>query len=304
MFTDKNKKLIQMCAKRQTDIAKIKAFIDKNGIDVNAGYENALALPTAISFSHYGVAEMLLEAGADPKRSGAYGGHRANVPPLHLALLHNKAGFAQKLLDKGAVINSETTINYLVSEYATTFPSAMVDAILDATTDIDKCDSRGYSALMKAAAHGKEDMVQRLCERGADLTRKDQYDRIPYQMAKTQKAKDILASHMAAQNIPLPVDPQAEKNKKNPDFVTLDRKLDNEWTQVEVYDFTEGRRTVTLTNRKGDFQGSHRDDFSAITDKSRLQEAFNEHHQRGGTKTEADFDKRAVTMPLQLKGGV
>ena len=116
-------------------------------IDVRDTANNDTPLLYGIRDGKFRVAELLLEAGADPNLTD-----RRGFAPVHIAVLRNDAKLVQCLLDHGAAINVRTP-------------------------------SDGRTPLMIAAAAGFEEMVEILLSRGADPSIADSGGKSPFERA-------------------------------------------------------------------------------------------------------------------------
>jgi ankyrin repeat protein len=116
-------------------------------IDVRDTVNNDTALIYGIRDGKFRVAELLLEAGADPNLTD-----RRGFTPLHIAVARNDAELVQRLLDHGAAINVRTR-------------------------------SDGRTPLIIAAAAGFEKMVEMLLSRGADPSITDSGGKSPLERA-------------------------------------------------------------------------------------------------------------------------
>jgi len=116
-------------------------------IDVRDTVNNDTALLYGIRDGKFSVAELLLEAGADPNLTDQRG-----FAPVHIAVARNDANIVQRLLDYGATINSRTR-------------------------------SDGKTPLMIAAAAGFKEMVEMLLSRGADPSIVDSAGKSPLERA-------------------------------------------------------------------------------------------------------------------------
>ena len=116
-------------------------------IDVRDTASNDTALIYGIRDSKFRVAELLLEAGADPNLTD-----RRGFAPLHIAAARNDAELVRCLLDHGAAINVRT-------------------------------HSDGRTPLMIAAANGFEEMVEILLSHGADPSIVDGGGKSPFERA-------------------------------------------------------------------------------------------------------------------------
>lgn len=114
----------------------------RNGEDVNATDEDGVsALHLAVLHDHYGIAELLLDRGAnvnakEHSRAGGFCGW--GWYPLHLALRNENRDMINLLIDHGA--------------------------------DVNAVRSDGWTPLNTAASHGQPDVVELLIAKGADVT--------------------------------------------------------------------------------------------------------------------------------------
>ena len=116
-------------------------------IDVRDTVNNDTALLYGIRDGKSSVAELLLEAGADPNLTD-----RRGFAPVHIAVARNDTKIVQRLLDYGATINIRTR-------------------------------SDGKTPLIIAAAAGFEEMVEMLLSRGADPSIVDSGGKSPLERA-------------------------------------------------------------------------------------------------------------------------
>jgi len=116
-------------------------------IDVRDKVNNDTALIYGIRDGKFSLAEVLLEAGADPNLTD-----RRGFAPLHIAAARDDAKIVQCLLDHGAAINVRT-------------------------------HSDGRTPLMIAAAAGFAEMVELLLSRGADPSFVDSGGKSPLERA-------------------------------------------------------------------------------------------------------------------------
>ena len=116
-------------------------------IDVRDAVNNDSALIYGIRDGKFRVAELLLEAGADPNLAD-----RRGFAPVHIAVARNDAKLVRRLLDHGTAINVRT-------------------------------HSDGKTPLMIAAAAGFEEMVEMLLSRGADASIVDSGGKSPLERA-------------------------------------------------------------------------------------------------------------------------
>ena len=116
-------------------------------IDIRDSVNNDTALIYGIRDGKFRVAELLLEAGADPNLTD-----RRGFTPVHIAVARNDAKLVQRLLDHGAAINART-------------------------------HSDGRTPLMIAAAAGFEEMVEMLLSLGADPSIVDSGGKSPLERA-------------------------------------------------------------------------------------------------------------------------
>jgi ankyrin repeat protein len=116
-------------------------------INVRDTVNNDTALIYGIRDGKFRVAELLLEAGADPNLAD-----RRGFAPVHIAVARNEVKLVQRLLDHDAAINVRTY-------------------------------GDGKTPLMIAAAAGFEEMVEILLSRGADPSIVDSAGKSPLERA-------------------------------------------------------------------------------------------------------------------------
>ena len=126
-------------------------------IDVRDTVNNDTALLYGIRDGKFSVAELLLEAGADPNLTDKRG-----FAPVHIAVTRNDAKLVQCLLDHGAAINIRTrgdSRTPLMIAAAAGF-AEIVDMLLSRSADPSIVDSGGKSPLERAVECHRVDVVE------------------------------------------------------------------------------------------------------------------------------------------------
>ena len=137
-------------------------------IDVRDTVNNDTALIYGIRDGKFGVAECLLEAGADHSLTDKRG-----FTPLHIAVSRNDTRLAQCLLDHGAAINVRTQGDNrtpLMIAAAAGF-TEMVEMLLSRGADPSIVDSGGKSPLERAVECHRSDVAETLRKAGPPLKR-------------------------------------------------------------------------------------------------------------------------------------
>lgn len=137
-------------------------------------------------------------------------------------------------------------------------------------------DGCRYTALMKAASHGRIEAVRFLLEMGADATLRSGDNKTAEDLAR-------IANHHAIAAL-------LQGEDKNPDKVIFYDQVGDR-TRQDVYDFSMLERlTMIRQSRYGAVDTTTVTGFSVIEDKSdqsALRKAFNEHVKRGGKTDES-----------------
>ena len=130
------------------------------------------------------IAEMLIEARADPNAPGVYFGGRhgdlVDCRPLHAAVQHPDTAIVHLLCRASADVNAVDSAGDtpLTSAACMQHPE-VVQQLVAARADVDHAapagdDNRGNTALQKAAWKGDVNMLQLLLDLGADINRLDE----------------------------------------------------------------------------------------------------------------------------------
>lgn len=123
---------------------------------------------------HTAIVELLLEAGADVNRRGIF-----EQSALVVAAWQGHAQTVRVLLEAGADPALEDATGHTALTLTATEPQAeVIQVLLDHGAEIDRVNDegqQGQSALIKAAMHGRDQVVELLLARGADPTLQDHH---------------------------------------------------------------------------------------------------------------------------------
>ena len=148
----------------------VQALLGREGTDVNkSDSDGDTALHGAAREGHIEVARALLQAGANARKINEEG-----RTPLHLASGEGHIEIVRALLEAGAgadVRKGQGCHNPIC--YACVMKHFEVfRALVEAGGDVNKLDSRGWTALHRASFYGLTEGVRYLCvERGADVNK-------------------------------------------------------------------------------------------------------------------------------------
>jgi ankyrin repeat protein len=140
---------------------------------------------------------MLLEAGADPNRSGPRG-----QTPLALAIIHRQDETIDLLLDTGASPDGGSQSSTRPLLFA--LEVEVAERLLEAGASVDARDTNGGTALMNAAVLGDSKLVDVLLEHGADVNATDLAGRPALLYATVSHYDEIRNRLLAAGASPLP----------------------------------------------------------------------------------------------------
>jgi ankyrin repeat protein len=136
------------------DMNKVTMFLAA-GADPNMPIDNLLPLSAAAMTGQAVVARLLLDRGANV--FGSIQKKVDDIPPMRVSAAEREATRV-----------GWTEIVLLLQEYGLPANKPDLDGLFAADADIDKQDSKGRSALMRAIWGGRMDKVQHLLERGAN----------------------------------------------------------------------------------------------------------------------------------------
>lgn len=152
-------------AAEQGDHDKVMALV-ADGADVNqAQVDGTTALHWAAYRDDAPLADVLLEADANPVMENRYG-----VTPLYLACLNGNASLISELLQRGADPNAKRKDSETVlMTAARTGNLAAVRVLVEAGAELEAALPGGQTALIWATAEGHRAVVDYLIEAGADF---------------------------------------------------------------------------------------------------------------------------------------
>jgi ankyrin repeat protein len=150
----------------------VQALLEREGTDVNKGRSDGdTALHVAADKGHIEVARALLQAGANARKSNDQG-----QTPLHKASGEGHIEIVRALLEAGAGADVRKRDDEggwsPISRACEGKHFDVFRALVEAGGDVNKLDSRGYTALHHASLYGLTEGVRYLCvERGADVNK-------------------------------------------------------------------------------------------------------------------------------------
>ncbi len=109
---------------------------------------------------------------------------------FHLAVMHDRLGIAQLLLDHGLSVNSRNGARRNPLHDAVS--KEMVQFLVQEGVDINAQDFWGYTPLHLFAESGNEEIAQILIEHGADMSIRSRKGETPLDFAKTDEMKKLL----------------------------------------------------------------------------------------------------------------
>jgi ankyrin repeat protein len=166
---------------------KARNFIDSVGLDINSLSDedgsddpDSAMIHMAICGNHDRVLSFLIKIGADIEVKT-----NRNESPLNIAAAYNNVFATQLLLNNGADIES------VDGDGRTPLLSACdncaldtIQLLVDRGVDVNVCDISGEIPLHCAARIGNIDMVKLLVENGAIISKKNNTDRTPIDLAQ------------------------------------------------------------------------------------------------------------------------
>ncbi|KAL3922721.1 MAG: hypothetical protein SGILL_002051 [Bacillariaceae sp.] len=158
-------------------------------------YDRRTPLHIAASEGHLELCQLLLERGAKINRSDRWGGS-----PMDDSFRHNHRDVIELLQKEGGKFGSPSQANNFIAA-ASEGDVEEVKALLEyGKIDLDSSDYDKRTALHLAAGEGHIDMVKLLCEKGADVNKRDRWNNRPLDDAKRQNLSEcvrILEEHGA-----------------------------------------------------------------------------------------------------------
>lgn len=158
-----NTPLHQACYNGQGEV--VKTMLTRDDIDINARNDSKQTpLVAAVSEDNLLIAELLLDAGADPNISGQYG-----CSPLHVAAGNVNEHLVKRLIAAGANINERNedgeTALIIAARKGSNY---IVEALIEGGADVTYADIYEHTALYYATEAGNNDIVEKLLMAGAE----------------------------------------------------------------------------------------------------------------------------------------
>lgn len=198
------------------DLPELKNLLHKNPHHINfRDYDRRTALHVAASEGHMAVTKYLVENGAMVNRSDRWGGS-----PLDDAHRHQQREVVLYLREHGATTgNHSTAVNFITA--AAQGDVNEVCLLIPVVSDINEGDYDQRTALHLAAGEGHDEIVQILCEGGANPNAADRWGGKPLDDAERnnhEKCAEILKSFGATAGTPNPgSNSRANSIHDNPD---------------------------------------------------------------------------------------
>jgi ankyrin repeat protein len=194
VLADKGPQADLMAFVEKGDLAGVKGLLEK---DPQLVYAVAGADRTALHVAAFAgrkdIAELLLDKGADPKRSDARG-----MTPLHDAARRGYPQVAELLLARGAPVEAKTKDAGATPIICVFWLMNSVDregtanVLLTRNPDLKVRDASGMTALHWAIAAGSRTAVRTMVEKGADLQARDNEGNTPLFQAVFRNDMDLL----------------------------------------------------------------------------------------------------------------
>ena len=209
----KNKGLFT--AAKDGNLAGVKAALDA-GANIEEADENGhTSLYIASYFCRIDVVKELLDRGANIEAADKTG-----RTSLYIASHEGCSTIVRDLLSRGANIEAETNTGETSLMIAVWFGHLDTASLLiKRGANIEKIDDKGNTSLFVASFAGDFHMVKMLLQKGADRNRKNQDGETAYDVAKTQKIRDLLrpTPPVAIEETTIPF-----ANQKVYDFIELE----------------------------------------------------------------------------------
>lgn len=228
----------------------------------------------AISEKHYGVADLLLAAGADPVRGGT-----GYVPPYVTLASHDgdDAVYLMECMVAGIVERREKGD--------------------DGTASLDLPGNNGWRALHRAAYWGRARHVQILLEGGADATLANNDLNLPIDLARSEREHNIvrlLDNHMKQSKDAAPED-AAERPEESDGWVLLGahevsrvcEKTQIGYRLTEIFNFADQSYTRIAANTVSNAESQSLRFFNEIDNVALIAEAQGQLAKLGGRVPEA-----------------
>jgi ankyrin repeat protein len=151
------------------DLAKTRLLVNQNpNLVFSKNSEGFTALHYAASYGYIEIADLLLAKNADVDAKTGKG-----ETPLHYAASYGHKDIVELLLSNGVNVDVRDGIGRTPLYDAAASSRIEEVRILLAEADVNMGTLRGYTALSGAASHGREDIVQLLIDKGANVNAAD-----------------------------------------------------------------------------------------------------------------------------------
>jgi len=143
-------------------IVKLLIEVTPVGANINiCDHYGRSPLFVASEFEHIDIATVLINDGANVNKCCSSG-----CSPLHMAVQENYKNMVVLLINAGAIINERSLIMASQKGHID-----IVDILIKANADINKCDDIGAFPLMAASYYGHTEVVKLLIKNGADINK-------------------------------------------------------------------------------------------------------------------------------------
>ena len=215
-----------ICAAKKGHIEILRYLVEQGADKDKANYFGTTALMAASSRGHFGVVKLLLEDGADINKVD-FSGWTALM--WASASFERHQGVVQYLVEQGAdkeMADSRNSCGCTALIFAAMRGHfGVVKLLLEDGADVNKVDMMsGWTALHWAALCGHAEILSLLMAYGASLTARDNYGRLPIDMAANEAIRVLIHDEPSRRmghgykRAVIP-DPDAEQTSNHPHVV-------------------------------------------------------------------------------------